>query len=71
MRVGMPFETPDIRTLAGRRIGYVKGTKVPLLLRIHGGPNGQYQNSFSTERQLFAANGYAVLALNYRIPLLV
>jgi dipeptidyl aminopeptidase/acylaminoacyl peptidase len=44
----------------------VKGTKVPLLLRIHGGPNGQDQHSFSTERQLFAANGYAVLAINYR-----
>jgi polar amino acid transport system substrate-binding protein len=25
-RTGMPFETPDIRTLAGRRIGFVKGT---------------------------------------------
>jgi dipeptidyl aminopeptidase/acylaminoacyl peptidase len=46
--------------------GYVKGTKVPLLLRIHGGPNGQDQHSFSIERQMFAANGYAVLALNYR-----
>jgi dipeptidyl aminopeptidase/acylaminoacyl peptidase len=46
--------------------GYVKGTKVPLLLRIHGGPNGQDQHSFSLERQLFAANGYAVLAVNYR-----
>jgi len=46
--------------------GYVKGTKVPLLLRIHGGPNGQDQHSFSLERQFFAANGYAVLAVNYR-----
>jgi dipeptidyl aminopeptidase/acylaminoacyl peptidase len=46
--------------------GYVKGTKVPLLLRIHGGPNGQDQHSFSVERQVFAANGYAVLAVNYR-----
>jgi dipeptidyl aminopeptidase/acylaminoacyl peptidase len=46
--------------------GYVKGAKVPLLLRIHGGPNGQDQHSFSLERQLFAANGYAVLAVNYR-----
>jgi dipeptidyl aminopeptidase/acylaminoacyl peptidase len=45
---------------------YVKGTKVPLLLRIHGGPNGQDQHSFSVERQVFAANGYAVLAVNYR-----
>src|ERR1041384_595164 len=47
-------------------VGYVKGTKVPLLLRIHGGPNGQDQHSFSTERQFFAANGYAVLNVNYR-----
>jgi dipeptidyl aminopeptidase/acylaminoacyl peptidase len=47
-------------------VGYVKGTKVPLLLRIHGGPNGQDQHSFSAERQMFAASGYAVLAVNYR-----
>ena len=42
------------------------GTKVPLLLRIHGGPNGQDQHAFAAERQVFAANGYAVLAVNYR-----
>jgi dipeptidyl aminopeptidase/acylaminoacyl peptidase len=50
--------------------GYSKVIKtayaLPLLLRIHGGPNGQDQHSFSTERQLFAANGYAVLNVNYR-----
>ena len=47
-------------------IGYQKGTKVPTLLRIHGGPNGQDQHTFAAERQFFAANGYAVLAVNYR-----
>ena len=47
-------------------IGYVAGQKYPLLLRIHGGPNGQDQHSFSLERELFAANGYAVLNVNYR-----
>ena len=47
-------------------VGYVKGTRVPLLLRIHGGPNAQDQHSLSLERQFFAANGYAVLAVNYR-----
>jgi dipeptidyl aminopeptidase/acylaminoacyl peptidase len=46
--------------------GYVSGTKIPLLLRIHGGPNGQDQHSFSFERQWFAANGFAVLNVNYR-----
>src|ERR1700752_3944104 len=45
-------------------VGYTKGTKVPLLLRIHGGPNSQDQQRFSTERQAFAANGYAVPAVN-------
>lgn len=56
----------DVYGLLTYPAGYVKGTKVPFLLRIHGGPNGQDQHSFSTERQLFAANGYAVLAVNYR-----
>jgi len=56
----------EIHGLLTFPVGYVKGTKVPLLLRIHGGPNGQDAHSFSTERQVFAANGYAVLAVNYR-----
>jgi dipeptidyl aminopeptidase/acylaminoacyl peptidase len=56
----------DVHGLLTYPVGYVKGTKVPLLLRIHGGPNGQDQHSLSLERQYFAANGYAVLAVNYR-----
>ena len=56
----------DVHGLLTYPLNYVKGTKVPLLLRIHGGPNGQDQHSFSVERQVFAANGYAVLAVNYR-----
>ncbi len=56
----------EVHGLLTYPVGYVKGTTVPLLLRIHGGPNGQDQHSFSVERQVFAANGYAVLAVNYR-----
>jgi dipeptidyl aminopeptidase/acylaminoacyl peptidase len=56
----------EVHGLLTYPVDYVKGTRVPLLLRIHGGPNGQDQHSFSIERQLFAANGYAVLAVNYR-----
>jgi dipeptidyl aminopeptidase/acylaminoacyl peptidase len=40
--------------------------RYPLLLRIHGGPNGQDEHSFHFEREVFAANGYVVLAVNYR-----
>ena len=57
---------PEVHGLLTKPAGYVEGVKVPLLLRIHGGPNGQDQHSFAAERQLFAANGYAVLAVNYR-----
>ena len=56
----------EVHGLLTKPVGYVAGQKVPLLLRIHGGPNGQDQHSFSFERQWFAANGYAVLAVNYR-----
>ena len=56
----------EVHGLLTYPIGYVKGAKVPLLLRIHGGPNGQDSHQFSAERQVFAANGYAVLSVNYR-----
>jgi dipeptidyl aminopeptidase/acylaminoacyl peptidase len=63
------FKSKDgtqVNALLTYPVGYVKGTRVPLLLRIHGGPNSQDQHTFSSERQMFAANGYAVLAVNYR-----
>jgi dipeptidyl aminopeptidase/acylaminoacyl peptidase len=56
----------EVHGLLTKPVGYVAGAKVPLLLRIHGGPNGQDGYSFSNEAQWFAANGYAVLAVNYR-----
>ncbi|MCC6317529.1 MAG: S9 family peptidase [Gemmatimonadaceae bacterium] len=42
------------------------GRRMPTLLRIHGGPASQDQHAFSFEREFFAANGYAVLNVNYR-----
>jgi len=56
----------EVHSMLTKPANYVSGTKIPMLLRIHGGPNGQDQHSFSFERQWFAANGYAVLAVNYR-----
>ena len=45
---------------------YEPGRKYPTLLRIHGGPNGQDSHAFNFERQIFAANGYIVVNVNYR-----
>jgi dipeptidyl aminopeptidase/acylaminoacyl peptidase len=40
--------------------------KYPLILRIHGGPVGQYTSSFSFEHQYLASLGYVVLYTNPR-----
>ncbi len=46
--------------------GYEEGTQVPLILEIHGGPFAAYGPHFSTDNQLYAAAGYAVLSANPR-----
>ncbi len=53
--------------------GFVSGRRYPTIVWIHGGPNGQDDHSLllesygpQLERQLFATNGYLVLAVNYR-----
>lgn len=40
--------------------------RVPAILRPHGGPQSQYANEFDFEKQLFAAQGYAVVLPNPR-----
>lgn len=56
----------DVHGLIVKPAGYTAGTKYPTLLIIHGGPNGQDEHAFSFDREFFAANGYVVLAINYR-----
>ena len=55
----------EVHSLLYRPTGGAGG-HAPLILYIHGGPNGQDGYRFDFDRQLFAANGYAVLAVNYR-----
>lgn len=49
---------------------YKSGTKYPLLLQIHGGPEGVSSNGWNTRAvypvQWYAANGFFVLEPNYR-----
>ena len=56
----------EVHGLLTKPANYTTDSKIPMLLRIHGGPNSQDQHAFAFERQWFAANGYAVLAVNYR-----
>ena len=41
-------------------------SKLPFVLHIHGGPNAQDNYGFMFDREWLAANGYAVLQVNYR-----
>lgn len=58
----------------GRRIqgwickppGFDPGQRYPLILEIHGGPFANYGRRFSSEVQLYAAQGYVVLYTNPR-----
>ena len=56
----------EVHGLVVKPAGYKAGTKYPTLLIVHGGPNGQDQHAFSFDREFLAANGYVVLAINYR-----
>jgi len=61
----------EIEGLLTYPVGYQAGTKVPLLLNIHGGPAGVFQQTYIGGRgsypiATFAARGYAVLRPNPR-----
>ena len=63
------FNSTDGTSIEGfvvKPIDFNPSKKYPTVLWIHGGPTAQYDFSFDSEAQLFAANGYVVLLLNPR-----
>jgi dipeptidyl aminopeptidase/acylaminoacyl peptidase len=56
----------DVHGLLTRPMNFKAGTPVPMVLFIHGGPNGQDEHSFDFLRQWLATRGYAELNVNYR-----
>jgi dipeptidyl aminopeptidase/acylaminoacyl peptidase len=79
-RAGIPqssFVEPELirfKTFDGREVPawYYRpqtaaaGTKLPVLVSVHGGPEGQETPGFSSIYQYFLSRGYAVLAPNVR-----
>ncbi len=63
------FRSKDGATIAGylyKPPDYKPGARYPAILRPHGGPVWAYYAEFNFDLQLFAANGYVVLAPNPR-----
>jgi dipeptidyl aminopeptidase/acylaminoacyl peptidase len=56
----------EIHGLLVRPANAVPGQPVPTIVRLHGGPVYQFSHEFMFEWQWFAAQGYAVLAVNPR-----
>lgn len=56
----------DVHGLLTKPGNFKSGSPVPMVLFIHGGPNGQDDHSFNFLRQWLASLGYAELNVNYR-----
>ncbi|WP_428408737.1 alpha/beta fold hydrolase [Hyphococcus sp.] len=68
-------ETRDVSFKSGKHeihgilmlpLGFEEGKQYPLIARLHGGPVYQFSHEFMFDWQVYAANGYAVLAVNPR-----
>ena len=55
-----------VSNLLYRPAGAPAHQKLPTIFFIHGGPVGQDEFAFDLSRQMLAAGGYAVVAVNYR-----
>jgi len=65
----LEYKSPDgtdVHGLLTRPADFKQGTPAPMILFIHGGPNGQDAHSFDFLRQWLATKGYAELNINYR-----
>lgn len=71
-RQDLHFKTRDGSEIHGYAIlppEWVAGRRYPTILWIHGGPNGQDDDSLAGgqyQRHLLAASGYVVVGINYR-----
>jgi dipeptidyl aminopeptidase/acylaminoacyl peptidase len=56
----------EIEGLLVKPVDYQPGKRYPTIVRLHGGPVYQFSHEFMVDWQVYAANGYAVLAVNPR-----
>ena len=56
----------ELEGLLVKPIGYVEGRRYPTIVRLHGGPVYQFSHEFMADWQAYAAQGFAVVALNPR-----
>jgi dipeptidyl aminopeptidase/acylaminoacyl peptidase len=60
------FDGTEIEAQLLKPRAYAAGTRLPLIVLIHGGPTGRWSDSFEAWGELLATRGYAVLYPNVR-----
>ncbi|MBA3271534.1 MAG: S9 family peptidase [Acidobacteria bacterium] len=60
------FDGLEIEAFLTKPVGLAQGQRAPLVTMIHGGPHGQQGPGFNQKAQVYAANGFASLMVNYR-----
>jgi dipeptidyl aminopeptidase/acylaminoacyl peptidase len=56
----------EVEAFLVRPLGMTPTSKHPLIVNIHGGPHGQNGPTFNFKDQVYAAQGWAVLHVNFR-----
>lgn len=56
----------EVHSIVVRPPGATPGKALPTIFLIHGGPKGQNDYGYWFDNQFYAANGYAVISVNYR-----
>jgi dipeptidyl aminopeptidase/acylaminoacyl peptidase len=60
------FDGTDVEAFLTEPLDLSPSSKYPLIVMIHGGPHGQQGPAFNSKAQVYAAQGFATLMVNYR-----
>ncbi len=60
------FDELEIPSFLYLPASYTKGTPIPFIVYAHGGPESQYQPTFSRTMQYYMQNGFGIMAVNPR-----
>ena len=60
------FDGRDVEAFLTHPLNRESSSRHPLIVMIHGGPHGQQGPAFNPKAQVYAAQGWATLMVNYR-----
>jgi dipeptidyl aminopeptidase/acylaminoacyl peptidase len=60
------FDGRDVEAFLTHPLNRESSSRHPLIVMIHGGPHGQQGPAFNAKAQVYAAQGWATLMVNYR-----